>query len=351
LERLRVIFLGAFNIENLDELLGGKPFYTTEPLENTTQPDVYKNFSDDLIELIRKLEATVKYFQGTNETSLSLSSSLENPIKPWESEIDFENDIISNTRLDHILVAVCRVLQSNWVIQNQHREFNGLTLSLALSDYCLHDSDILDYCLEHTMRWGRSAEGAPVNMGGLTEALCCDIRIIMRDRENKNLMEDIDGKYFPKKSGEFSIGSVILILRPGHYDLLYPEHDEELCLTLGTEDPGSKSYLKSNSKSNSNSQSSCGGGSGSGFGLRLDCMFDCGFGPHLDIQSSSEKAALELARTQEKEQQIAHIKSRMLVLDTIFGNHYNGKKELYVEDLGVYTREYEDLNIQLSNIN
>ncbi len=158
------------------------------------------------------------YFLG-----ISFASVGEAP-EPWRCAEDFEAEVVRNPRLDNILVLTCRVLLSRWALDNETRDCNGLSLRDSLVFMANRPcADTLDYCREYLMCWGECAEGPTVELGGLCEMLQCSSRIVYVDRLSSQSSQS--GSSQPDFGVSYEcadgIGSVMLLLRPGHYDLLY----------------------------------------------------------------------------------------------------------------------------------
>jgi hypothetical protein len=206
LNTLRRLLEKALSIKELGTLLAQDAFSSESEF-----PVFYQNFTDDLLWLLGKIDKTWEYFSGID---MKLNGKVELDNAGWQTREDFEDEVVRSDRLDRILVLVCRVLTSGWAILNQNRDCCGLPFMTAVDS-----ENIIDYCRLSTMRWSESAEGLPVQLGALSEALQCDIKIVTKHHGGRSEHEPfgIDNVY----SGPNKTGRVVICFRPGHYDLLY----------------------------------------------------------------------------------------------------------------------------------
>jgi hypothetical protein len=140
--------------------------------------------------------------------------------------------------MDLALVRVCRSIVSCFLKENQEREFNGLLLRDALLIMFPDCSDIDDYCRSYIEKMGEDAQGPFVQLGILQSSLNCSGRTVMLyPNESTNIYETTPAQLQARQSLFGAIADVFtsaisvrpevacihLLLRPGHYDLLYPK--------------------------------------------------------------------------------------------------------------------------------
>ncbi len=96
---------------------------------------------------------------------------------------------------------------------------NTENVSNALCDVmCKLYSDLVDYCGKCVYRLGRDAEGPLVNKGVLFQCLECEGSIVFLDR-GSNPISVMMFKFLSAMGDK--VGRVNILLKPGHYDLLY----------------------------------------------------------------------------------------------------------------------------------
>ena len=210
LEILRAQLAKAKSVNRLTEMLEGKKLYTLIPdsiPRDQQPPHLYKIFSSEVDWALSKIDATIENFKGNSND------------QGWETVEEFAYDINNSDRLDQILVLICRVLASDWFLNVPDNIDLPVHFACAFEENRI--TDRMDYIREYIMRWFNSAEGYFIQKGALAEKLKCNITIVLRtfkEVPNNKLLEDIVNIY----NGEDKTGDVFCLLKPGHYDILYP---------------------------------------------------------------------------------------------------------------------------------
>lgn len=170
----------------------------------------------------------------------------------WRSVAEFEFEMNSvETALDTSLVMSCRLLTCWFLLTNQDKDMNGLSLREAILSSYTDISDIESYCNKYVAEMGVDAEG-PLVSGGLFLGVlrCHGCMVLLDSREEvqlsvlgftdvqdqslmatersqtcdlleSDLLTSKEPQSQPSSQNK-KIATVHVMLRPGHYDLLYP---------------------------------------------------------------------------------------------------------------------------------
>eukprot|EP00607_Mallomonas_marina_P009645 CAMPEP_0182419612 /NCGR_PEP_ID=MMETSP1167-20130531/4026_1 /TAXON_ID=2988 /ORGANISM="Mallomonas Sp, Strain CCMP3275" /LENGTH=781 /DNA_ID=CAMNT_0024594623 /DNA_START=457 /DNA_END=2803 /DNA_ORIENTATION=- len=153
--------------------------------------------------------------------------------------------------LDLNLVQTCRLLVSRYLLLHQDKEMNGLKVRDAILPSYSDVSDMGSYCSKYVEAMGVDAEGPLVSGGLLFEALGCTGRTVFLDGRPE---VDLTVLGLGRERRSSSTGPEIhLLLRPGHYDLLYPIPSPEPPLPAVTGPGASSARLKAAGISSSGS--------------------------------------------------------------------------------------------------
>lgn len=144
----------------------------------------------------------------------------------WVNIEEFDNSIL-NTQTGHdlALVSACRSIVSRYLIQNQKLEISGISIADAILPSFPDISNMEEYCARYVDCMGEDAEGPLVYLGVLLKSLDCWGVTIFLDRRDDVAMNVYET---PFTESTTSLGTVHLLLRPGHYDLLYPRFLDNL---------------------------------------------------------------------------------------------------------------------------
>lgn len=157
----------------------------------------------------------------------------------WKSPMDFVRDISNDCVLDLSIVRACRRLVSAYIMNNQTLDLNGISLRDAILPSCPDVQGMAQYCHKYVNLMGRDAEGPLVEGGLLLAALSCNGCLIYLDRRDDAPLRVVTFKYQPKtedyqvngdlqsSESQQAWATVHVLLRPGHYDLLYRLHGGE----------------------------------------------------------------------------------------------------------------------------
>ena len=138
-------------------------------------------------------------------------------------------------------MKVCRLLVSRYLVQHQTKELNGLSIRDAILPSYPDVRNMTDYCTKYVETMGADAEGVVVSAGILLSALqCTGCTVFLDHREDVGVTvmgtvfshdsmkadDPIANNY--KRVSRRDLATLHLLLRPGHYDLLYvmPELQE-----------------------------------------------------------------------------------------------------------------------------
>ncbi len=115
---------------------------------------------------------------------------------------------------------LARILTSAFILENKDLQVSGMRVEefLQILNFDEEIKNAAEFCHKIVMCWGRDAESPFIELGALERGLECSCNIVMLDRENK-------GDTIVETTVVGSAESVSIILRPGHYDLLYPKRN------------------------------------------------------------------------------------------------------------------------------
>jgi hypothetical protein len=132
--------------------------------------------------------------------------------------------LTSNGRFDEALVRGCRNLLSTYLVTKEDDEMeNGLDLKSCILSVYEDVTDMEAYCNKYVRRMGEDAEGAFLELGLLPSILrtsCVIHNLDLHHLDNYSNQKEIECPY--KSINGDQLGLVHILLRPGHYDLLYP---------------------------------------------------------------------------------------------------------------------------------
>ena len=187
--------------------------------------------SRDHQDLLTKLEA------AANDRTWMTVSELE-------ADVLTKHSLSDKSSIDLALIRACRAIISSFLKRHQDHDMHGLSIKDAILPTYPDCSTIEDYCRKYVDVMGEDAEGAFVYMGLLQSSLnCSGVTVFLDARADipLNYLEtspfkiaidstnavvgdttDSDAGAAAMKSSA-SIATIHLLLRPGHYDLLYPK--------------------------------------------------------------------------------------------------------------------------------
>jgi ubiquitin thioesterase protein OTUB1 len=145
----------------------------------------------------------------------------------WRTVSELEADILTKqpstdkSSIDHALIRACRAIVSTFLKRNQDQDMTGSGLSIKDAILPSHPecSSMEEYCRRYVDAMGEDAQGAFVYLGLLQSSLqCAGVTVILDNRAEvkTNILETS-----PLEAGSAAIATIHLLLRPGHYDLLY----------------------------------------------------------------------------------------------------------------------------------
>eukprot|EP01041_Mallomonas_annulata_P004708 gene4708-9330_t len=199
----------------------------------------------------------------------------------WRTKEDLEKSFLSDNTLDLAAIRACRRLVSHYLLSNPNQEMNGLSVKDAILPSYPDIDGLAQYCHKYVNTMGTDAEGPLVDGGILLTALSCNGCIIFFSREesvplrvvvtkftsetetgtvanssdysqsesksqsnsrakysayniynDNNNDGDVGVDSYPGSGSveekEAAITTLHLLLRPGHYDMLYPHKDISL---------------------------------------------------------------------------------------------------------------------------
>jgi ubiquitin thioesterase protein OTUB1 len=170
----------------------------------------------------------------------------------WITLSELKSDILTKhpssdqSSIDLALIRACRAVVSSFLKRHQDRDINdsGLAIKDAILPSHIDCQTIEDYCRKYVDVMGEDAQGAFVDMGLLQSSLHCSGVTVMLDARAGVPLNFFKTSPFEiaidpdaavgvapdscagpasLKSSQ-SIATIHLLLRPGHYDLLYPKH-------------------------------------------------------------------------------------------------------------------------------
>jgi hypothetical protein len=141
---------------------------------------------------------------------------------------------LNATAFDEDIVLAAKCLTVALVFENQELDCNGLSLNDALLLVYSDVTSISEFCMKYVMPRDVCAEGAHVNAGLLPSALGCDSNLVIVPREKDSKVSCVQTtvksvqmkcEISPLSHSQKGIRTpaITLLLRPGHYDLLYTE--------------------------------------------------------------------------------------------------------------------------------
>lgn len=141
----------------------------------------------------------------------------------WKTLEEFEADANLNQFCDRALINILRTLVANFSVDYKNHLFNGLALEeIITTTYSVRSME--KYCELFIFNNGEDAEGPIVDLGILIHILNCDGCVVLLDRrDNVNVSFLNPSPYLHDiiPLEEPILGDLHLLLRPGHYDLLY----------------------------------------------------------------------------------------------------------------------------------
>lgn len=143
--------------------------------------------------------------------------------KAWRDVEELQSSFLTfNSNFDFALVSACRHLVSMYLIENQATVTEG---GLSLKDTFIEADEGMDmatYCDMHINEMGRDAEGPYIELGILPSLLQCRCVIFsldLRDHSDMRLVCPFDT--LASNGATEPLAVLHILLRPGHYDLLY----------------------------------------------------------------------------------------------------------------------------------
>jgi len=186
-------------------------------LEQLVQDSAYENFA-----VIRNILDSVTYTDGSEEAEhhAELLQLLTEAAcgRTWNNTEQLQASLLAPTsNIDAALVRACRNLLGNYLVTSEDELYNDLPLKVCILSVNEDVQDMEAYCDKYVRRMGEDAEGAFLELGLLPGLLRMGCVIHNLDL---SAQKEIECPYQPI-NGE-CLGMVHILLRPGHYDLLYP---------------------------------------------------------------------------------------------------------------------------------
>jgi len=187
-----------------------------------------------ILELVRDRLAKVRYDRNSWEydSHNNLITILNEAIDGYEltnlDNLEYKILETGQDKLDEMLIRACRKLTAQYLMENQAKDLlPGFPLRDAiLPSYGDCHDDMSVFCRKYVTEMGIDAEGAFIELGILPSLLGCQCTIIYLDR-----IIGYDLKAFTNTAIdkiEFLRGiHVHILLRPGHYDMLYAKSESE----------------------------------------------------------------------------------------------------------------------------
>ena len=149
----------------------------------------------------------------------------------WQTVEDFESDVlVHDTQVDSALVRCCRLLTSQYIRENPSKLTNGISIHDTIMPFVSGDiSSLEQYCYDCVEKDGIDAEGTLVDLGILPSILNFRSYLCLIDRESvaMTIHSTHPDKNDPLSHGSV-MGSVHVLLQPGHFDILYPKSEEDV---------------------------------------------------------------------------------------------------------------------------
>jgi hypothetical protein len=144
----------------------------------------------------------------------------------WQTTWDFEAEMLrSESQLDAPLIRACRRLVGQFILDHASDQFNGIELQVAIMASHSEVLSLQDYVREYIFQLGVDAEGSFLQLGVLFSALACHGRTVFLDRRADVAIKIMETPQDPNSDVSAPMDpqdvDVHLLLRPGHYDLLY----------------------------------------------------------------------------------------------------------------------------------
>ena len=186
-------------------------------LEQLVLDKAYENFI-----VVRNILNTVKYEVGSieNESHDQLLQLLDAASRgqAWRDTDELQASFLTSSgNIDVALVRGCRNLLGNYLVNNEDVLYNELPLKVCILSVNEDVQSMQAYCDKYVRRMGEDAEGAFLELGLLPSLLRMGCVIHNLDH---SAQKEIECPYQPLNGD--CLGMVHILLRPGHYDLLYP---------------------------------------------------------------------------------------------------------------------------------
>lgn len=174
----------------------------------------FDSYGDDNDEHARRCHGeTLEYLQAAADGKQAIS---------WD-RLEFE--YLTDPHLDLSMIRCCRKLISDYIINNSDLDVNGITLADAILCTYSDVSDLSAYCKQYIDRMGVDAEGPVIDLGLLFQLFHTKGCTVYLDRREDVDVTMLSSAPVPSPSSSPPLdcwGQIYLLLRPGHYDLLYP---------------------------------------------------------------------------------------------------------------------------------
>ncbi len=168
---------------------------------------------------------TVQYAHtGDREAHIELLATLREAEagEVWHDADELQSTFLSkNSNFDFALINACRHLLSTYLIENQDQVMdNGLSLQVCLmASEGDEDVDMETYCNAFINQMGRDAEGPYIELGILPNLLHC--RCVIFNLDMRSMSENEIACPYTGDTADEPLAELHILLRPGHYDLLY----------------------------------------------------------------------------------------------------------------------------------
>ena len=169
--------------------------------------------------------STIKYSRaGDEEAHAELLETLREAEggNMWHDVDELQSTFLSNnSNFDFALMNACRHLLSTHLIENQDQVMdNGLSLKVCLvASEGDEDADMETYCNTFINQMGRDAEGPYIELGILPNLLLC--RCVIFNLDMRSMSENEIVCPYTGNAADEPLAELHVLLRPGHYDLLY----------------------------------------------------------------------------------------------------------------------------------
>ena len=167
----------------------------------------------------------------------------------WNTVAELEADLLSEaTHLDEAVVRASRWLAGKYLLEHGDELRNGLSISDACT-LTLGVDSLQAFCDRAVWAMGECAEGAFVDLGVLPSALGCDSHIAFLSRESNVELTVLDARAEGVHGARFE--PIHLLLRPGHFDLLYARSSK---LEEGMEGKGGEAAMDTPSQAHAEAE-------------------------------------------------------------------------------------------------